>query len=61
MTDNFAADFMRGQLDCREGKPHQQGESEAYDRGYGTEYQADQINTAITALQLSKIKQGEIA
>ena len=48
MTDNFSRDFMCGQRDCREGKPHQPGQSAAYDRGYATEYEIIQINDVKT-------------
>ena len=35
----FADDFMEGQRDCQQGIPHEAGHSEAYDRGYGAEYE----------------------
>lgn len=35
--------FLRGQKDCRDGKPHQSGMGKDYDRGYATEYEAEQI------------------
>ena len=42
---SFADEFLRGQRDCQEGLPHQTGESDAYNRGYATEYEAEQIRT----------------
>jgi len=42
-TEDFAGEFLRGQIDCAEGKPHSAGNSEAYDRGYATEYEREQI------------------
>ncbi len=35
----FVDDFMAGQRDCQKGIPHEAGHSEAYDRGYGAEYE----------------------
>ena len=43
-TGDFVGDFLRGQQDCKQGKPHQAGHSEAYDRGYTAEYELEQIN-----------------
>jgi len=42
MSD-FSDDFLQGQRDCEEGIPHQEGKSEAYDRGYGAQYELEQI------------------
>lgn len=39
---SFVDDFFRGQRDCQEGIPHKAGQSEAYDRGYSTEYQREE-------------------
>lgn len=36
-------DFVKGQKDCRAGVPHVAGKSESYDRGYGFEYEFQQI------------------
>jgi hypothetical protein len=46
--DIISDDFLRGQRDCMEGKPHQLGESESYDRGYGAEYESEQIKTEMS-------------
>lgn len=40
---DFSTEFLRGQNDCAEGKPHSSGQSEAYDRGYATQYEREQI------------------
>ena len=42
-AENFSDEFMRGQQDCIDGKPHKSGQSEAYDRGYTTEERDQQI------------------
>ena len=36
-------DFLQGQEDCREGKSHEAGKSDSYDRGYSTQYEWEQI------------------
>lgn len=36
-------DFIQGQEDCRNGIPHQAGKPEDYDRGYGYEYEKEQL------------------
>lgn len=61
MTDisNFSNDFLRGQRDCRDGKPHRDGQSEAYDLGYNIQYVLNQINDAETVDQFNKINNGE--
>jgi hypothetical protein len=33
--------FLQGQKDCQEGKPHQSGKGEDYDRGYGCQYELE--------------------
>ncbi len=30
--------FLQGQIDCRDGKPHEAGKGESYDRGYAAQY-----------------------
>lgn len=42
LEPNFSKEFMRGQRDCKDGKPHKPGQTEAYDRGYGAQYEAEQ-------------------
>ena len=37
-------DFIAGQKDCRDGDPHQQGQSEDYDKGYAFQYEIEQIS-----------------
>ena len=34
-------DFLRGQKDCKAGKPHKSG-SDDYNRGYATQYELEQ-------------------
>jgi hypothetical protein len=38
--------FIQGQRDCRDGKPHQPDKPEAYDQGYGFQYQLEAIQGA---------------
>ena len=42
-----AEDFLRGQRDCRDGKPHKAGQSRDYDRGYSAQYAHEQNLTAL--------------
>ena len=45
MSDiKFEREFLQGQRDCRDGRPHTGG-SDAYYRGYATQYESDQIST----------------
>ena len=37
-------DFVQGQQDCKNGKPHEAGHSLDYDRGYATQYELEQAN-----------------
>lgn len=37
------SDFVQGQADCRDGKPHEQGKGRSYDAGYAAQYQLEQI------------------
>ena len=46
--EKFEDEFLRGQRDCREGIPHKTGQSEAYDRGYSSEYSLEQVKTEMT-------------
>lgn len=50
MSD-FITDFLKGQSDCSKGVPHKAGNSEAYDRGYATEHDAEQARTWRTEQQ----------
>lgn len=45
-VSQFADDFLKGEMDCHEGKPHKQGMSEAYNRGYATRYELEQVQSA---------------
>ena len=40
--------FLQGQQDCRDGKAHQGGKGESYDRGYATQYEMEQIQEAMS-------------
>jgi hypothetical protein len=44
-VSDYAADFLKGQRDCKDGKPHKSGKSADYDRGYGTQYEAEAMLT----------------
>jgi hypothetical protein len=35
-------DFIRGQKDCKAGKPHEAGKSNDYNRGYAAQYELEQ-------------------
>ena len=39
-------DFFEGVDDCKKGVKHSSGRSAEYDRGYNTQYQAEQIGAA---------------
>lgn len=43
MKDQIS-DFLQGQKDCRNGKPHKSGSAE-YNRGYNVEYELEQMRT----------------
>lgn len=36
-------EFIKGQEDCKKGVPHKKGGSEAYTRGYATQYELEQV------------------
>ena len=36
-------DFLQGQQDCQQGIAHESGKGEAYDQGYGNQYEYEQI------------------
>jgi hypothetical protein len=40
-------DFLKGQLDCQDGKPHQPGMSKEYDSGYSAQYGLEQIKAEV--------------
>lgn len=44
----FIDDFLQGQQDCQEGKQAKENASDAYNRGYGAEYEMQQIMDAKT-------------
>jgi len=39
------SEFIDGQQDCRDGKPHFDDKGESYDAGYSTQYQLEQIQS----------------
>jgi len=41
-----AGDFIRGQRDCKEGKPHKSGQGSDYDRGYSSQYEFEEVLSA---------------
>ncbi len=45
---SFEDDFLQGQRDCKNGVPHKPMQGEAYDRGYGAQYESEQIATEMT-------------
>lgn len=45
---SFEDDFLQGQRDCEEGIVHAAGHSEAYDRGYGTQYEKEQVEAQMS-------------
>lgn len=40
------SEFIEGQRDCRDGKPHLDGKGASYDAGYSAQYTLEQINGA---------------
>ena len=42
------SEFMQGQRDCKAGIEHKAGQSDSYDRGYATQYELEQIESART-------------
>ena len=44
----FEDEFLRGQRDCKEGIAHKSDQSEAYDRGYGAQYELEQLETEMS-------------
>lgn len=35
--------YIQGSRDCEEGKPHEAGKGDDYDRGYASRYEIEQI------------------
>ncbi len=52
---SFEDDFLKGQQDCQEGISHKVGNSEAYDRGYGSAYEQQAILDEMTVKQNERI------
>lgn len=50
MNDAINCDeFLLGQLDCKQGKPHREGMSESYNRGYAAQYAFEQVQDEMVA------------
>jgi len=47
VMNNYSTDFLQGQRDCKKGIPHESGKSQAYTRGFATQYTAEQTMTAM--------------
>jgi len=43
---DYLNDLDRGDFDSREGYPHKEGQSHAYDIGYGARYVLEQMQSA---------------
>ena len=50
----FSNDFIMGQKACRNGIEHVAGKSAAYDRGYATQYELEQIKTEWSEQEVKK-------
>lgn len=46
MSD-FSSEFIAGQIACRDGKECPVGASDAFERGFATEYRLQQIETEL--------------
>ena len=44
--EQYLTDLDRGDNDCRQGLPHKEGQSHAYDIGYGARYVLEQMQSA---------------
>jgi hypothetical protein len=44
--EQYLTDLDRGDNDCRQGLPHKEGQSHAYDIGYGSRYVFEQMKSA---------------
>ena len=47
-SQQWEDEFLRGQGDCRHGRPHLTGQSEGYTRGYSAEYENQQVQDWVT-------------
>jgi hypothetical protein len=45
LDKDFADMFLQGQIDCREGREAKKDMPDGYNRGFGCEYEVEQINT----------------
>lgn len=44
----YVDNFIQGQQDCKEGKPHQSGRGDAYDDGYQAQYEKEAIQAEMS-------------
>ena len=49
---SFEDDFLRGQRDCKETGVAKPNQGEAYDRGFGTQYEREQIESEMISYGL---------
>ena len=47
-------EFLRGQQDCKVGVEHKPNQHPDYDRGYGAEYEAEQLLTEMGLRQANE-------
>lgn len=40
-------DFVRGQKDCKDGRPCAKGQSQYYEQGYRCQYEHEQVRSAL--------------
>jgi len=45
---DFSTEFLAGMRDCKDGKAHEAGKGEAYDRGYATQYESEQVQAEMS-------------
>lgn len=45
-------DFLRGQRDCKDGKDLKLGDTDDYYRGYGAQYELEQIQAHNTTMRV---------
>ncbi len=48
--------YIQGGIDCRKGLPHKPGMHPDYNRGYGAQYELEQVLTAQTESRRDKPK-----
>ena len=58
--DDFSSEFIQGMKDCKDGVWHQD-KSDAYNRGFGTQYQHEQNMTNLQGARHGYKKPGKTA